>query len=364
MLRKAFTLVELLVVIAIIGILIGLLLPAINSARESGRRAACANHIRQLALACNNFCNTNGRFPEGMTVPKGEAPETTWKFGPNWVIKILPFMEGNSLYNRFDLSPKALISDPKNAMNVVAKSTQLDTMLCPSDSVKNTKPYIPGSSRGGTMGKDPWARGNYGANSAIAYLNVYASQGPGGIDTHFEQGAGAPGFRTTWARGVMGCNVGATPQQIPDGLAHTALICELRAGVVPFDHRGTWALGECGGSTLWGFGCCGNGGVNVRAYQGSDDLFEGGEVYAVIGDMDAMDQNLMGVWSGGDSWQAGCKSRHPGGANIAMCDGSVYYINENIEANQDCSYTRASLKVWEFLMAAGDGFVAPANKWQ
>jgi prepilin-type N-terminal cleavage/methylation domain-containing protein/prepilin-type processing-associated H-X9-DG protein len=360
--RTAFTLVELLVVIAIIGILIALLLPAINSAREAGRRAACTNNMRQLALACINYCDTQGTFPEGMTVPKGEAPDTTYRFGPNWVIKILPFMEYNGLYKMFDLNVD--VSSASNQKNIAARATSLPTMLCPSDGFYNSKPYAPGSSRA-SMGHTPWARGNYGANGAIAYLNVYASQGPDGIDTQFQLGKGSPGWKLAWARGVMGCNVGAAAKDISDGLAKTCLIGELRAGLCSIDHRGTWALGESGGSTLWGFGCCGDGGVNCRTLGGADDAYEGPELQALFGGNDIyLDDQMMGIWNGSHSWQNGVKSLHPAGANIAMCDGSVHYVNENIDCNQSCSLVRANLRVWEFLMSAGDGQLIKTDAWQ
>ncbi len=359
--KNAFTLVELLVVIAIIGILIGLLLPAINSARETGRRAQCTNNMKQLALACIALCDSEGRFPPGMTVPKGEKPDTTGRFGPNWVIRILPYMEFNSLYKEFDLSSNVDISSSSNAKNIAARARTVGTMLCPSDTYNN-KPYVPGSSRSGAYGTTPWARGNYAANSAIAYLNVSAGQGPDGIDTHFELGDGAPGWQKAWARGVMGCNVGAAPRQIPDGLSKTCLIGELRAGIVPQDHRGTWALGECGGSTLWGFGCDGDGGVNCQTLGGADDVFEGPELQGLMA-ASWMDDQMMGVWSGGHSWQCGVKSKHPGGANIVMCDGSVHFISEEIACNQ-AHIAQANMQVWEYLMAAGDGKTVDNRAWQ
>jgi len=360
MLRKAFTLVELLVVIAIIGILIGLLLPAINAAREAGRRAACTNNMKQLALACVSYCDTNGAFPDGMTVPKGQAPNSTFRFGPNWVINILPFMEYDWLYKEFNLS--ADISSGTDEQNITARAKTVNTMLCPTDTY-NSKPYIPGKSRT-QEGTTPWARGNYAANGSIAYLDVYASQGPDGIDTKFELGPGAPGWRK-WNRGVMGCNTGCTPQQIPDGLSFTCLLGELRSGIVSIDHRGTWALGECGGSTLWGYGCCGDGGVNCRTPDGADDVFEGPEIIAMFGGGDALLNDLMMCpWNGGDSWQCGVKSLHPQGANIAMCDGSVHFIDENIDCNQSCTLTLPNLRIWEYLMCSSDGQLIKGDEWQ
>ncbi len=101
--RRGFTLVELLVVIAIIGILVALLLPAVQSAREAARRMQCQNHLKQLGLALHNYHDTLGYFP----------PSSNWaaiaevntknnaNLRANWVISILPYIEQQSLYNSF-----------------------------------------------------------------------------------------------------------------------------------------------------------------------------------------------------------------------------------------------------------------------
>jgi prepilin-type N-terminal cleavage/methylation domain-containing protein len=119
--ESGFTLVELLVVIAIIGILIGLLLPAINSAREAGRRAACMNKLRQVGLAEVNFEQTYGRFPAGSS-----------KDGPggipyNQLVAVLPFMEYKDLYNRFDFRQA-----PSAAQNSQLATTVVQQFICPS----------------------------------------------------------------------------------------------------------------------------------------------------------------------------------------------------------------------------------------
>ncbi len=110
--RVGFTLIELLVVITIIGILIALLLPAVQEAREAARRVQCSNNIKQLGLACLHYHNTQQIFPPAMFVPS--SPNTTTQWGPNWVIMILPYCEQTALYNSFNL--KAPISDSTNAI--------------------------------------------------------------------------------------------------------------------------------------------------------------------------------------------------------------------------------------------------------
>src|SRR5262245_56351867 len=102
--HHGFTLVELLVVIAIIGILVALLLPAIQAAREAARRAQCSSNIHNAALAVLNYEAAKKSLPMGMTFDPSFAGsvETLSHYGPNWVILTLPYMEGQDLYDAFD----------------------------------------------------------------------------------------------------------------------------------------------------------------------------------------------------------------------------------------------------------------------
>ena len=95
-LRDAFTLVELLVVIAIIGVLVSLLLPAVQTARESARRSQCNNNLRQIGLAIHNFEGTYGTFPAAAT----QVTTDSWMHGPTWWVYTMPYMEQNNTYNR------------------------------------------------------------------------------------------------------------------------------------------------------------------------------------------------------------------------------------------------------------------------
>ncbi len=103
-----FTLVELLVVIAIIGVLVALLLPAVQSAREASRRSVCTNNIRQMGLAAQNFADVNGRLPVAAQIagnPKNGTSNMmsayrTPGFGPNWAVLLLPYFEQGSLFEQ------------------------------------------------------------------------------------------------------------------------------------------------------------------------------------------------------------------------------------------------------------------------
>ncbi len=130
--RQAFTLVELLVVIAIIGVLIALLLPAVQAAREAARRSSCANNLKQLGLALQNYHDARKIFPPGALWNSGSAnmPQTT--LGPNWIIMIMPFMEEKNTLTLYNT--KAYITD---GSNYVFRSTVIPALLCPSDSYNN-----------------------------------------------------------------------------------------------------------------------------------------------------------------------------------------------------------------------------------
>jgi prepilin-type N-terminal cleavage/methylation domain-containing protein/prepilin-type processing-associated H-X9-DG protein len=350
--RAAFTLVELLVVIAIIGMLVALLLPAINSARESGRRVQCANNEKQVGLALVAYQESMQAFPPGASFPPSEtSPWTTSSFGPNWAIRILPFLEMDGLYKLFNLNKP--ISDPANA---VARATPVPTMLCPSDINFNSKPYNPV----GEAAQGPnWARGNYGANGSIEFM--YFS----GMGTSFI-GPGSSGWRIPWIRGVMGINESSPPYQIIDGISQTCLLGELRAGIMPVDHRGVWAMGSCGASMLWGHGSTDDHGPNNPSPT-SDDTQDCGEMQATMSANYLAEQG-MGCDAAGVNIQATSRSLHPGGVNICMCDGSVHFISDEINCSTTWHFTitaevKPEFGVWEELMSPGDTILIDGEAW-
>jgi type II secretory pathway pseudopilin PulG len=171
--------VELIVVIAIIGVLVSLLLPAVQAAREAARSTQCCNNLRQLGLGLHNYHDAQSCFPPavvwnggpgeplgGGTLPVGVMDRVAMGYSPangpdrvlaNWVIMLLPHLEQDNLYKGFNQSFP--VDDPSNA---TARGTNLLFMLCPSDPYNNV-PYqralLAGTATGHT-----YARGNYAMN--------------------------------------------------------------------------------------------------------------------------------------------------------------------------------------------------------
>ena len=126
---SGFTLVELLVVIAIIGVLVALLLPAVQAAREAARRSQCSNNLKQLALALHNYHDTHSELPYGSDYQQGRTS--------TWALLILPFLEKQNHYDRFDRTlPLA------HSVNKVPVETVVETYLCPSDP-QSQEPILP-----------------------------------------------------------------------------------------------------------------------------------------------------------------------------------------------------------------------------
>ena len=162
-----FTLVELLVVIAIIGILVALLLPAVQAAREAARRMQCSNNLKQLALGLHNYHDTNKIFPPGLqfhpgaiNLTTGQGIRTSAGYGPNWVILTLPYAEQQALHDRFDLTVEI-----SHANNRDPRGIDLDVMVCPTD--LRRKHFEGGLTSSGSAipEGDNWARGNYAVNA-------------------------------------------------------------------------------------------------------------------------------------------------------------------------------------------------------
>jgi prepilin-type N-terminal cleavage/methylation domain-containing protein/prepilin-type processing-associated H-X9-DG protein len=361
--ETGFTLVELLVVIAIIGILVALLLPAIQAAREAARRAQCQANLKNAALAVINYESTNKILPEGMTfkeaIQGGSNIQQIKFYGPNWIIKVLPYLENQATYDMFDFSVS--ISQPgQNNRNITARGASIPVLLCPSDPNNQVK-----FNGGATLG-DGWARGNYAASAGRSFLY-------GDPTSKSERHMAGPDS-LAWAsknidvsgtpngpcyRGVMGPNVAVKISQITDGTGKTILLGEIRAGVSEQDGRGVWALGHAGASLLAAYGSGGDDvGPNYNDAAG-DDVHAPG-VCANVGpctgtsgggEAGAEGMGCYLVTNGFD--QATTRSKHPGGVHIALADGSVQFISDDIETN--ACYSSSCCTVWDYMIASGDG---------
>lgn len=188
--RSAFTLVELLVVIAIIGILIGMLLPAVQQVREAARRITCSNNIRQLALACHNYESANQSFPPGLNVPFeagsgsfDEDEQAQWnladepitnQFG-SWMLWILPFIEQNNLFDRMDTSVRE-----SGGNNPDFSPELIPFLFCPSDVPEQTAEFsgqeFGGNSYHGCAGLQGWFKDDL-THDGLLYYNSSVSFG-------------------------------------------------------------------------------------------------------------------------------------------------------------------------------------------
>ena len=126
--RRGFTLVELLVVIAIIGILIALMLPAIQAARESARRVTCVNHLAQLGVAVHNYQNAHEVLPPGVVNPDGPIQSLPKGYHYSWIVQLLPYMEEVNIFNHVDFKVGAY-----DKANDPARAIRMGLLQCPSE---------------------------------------------------------------------------------------------------------------------------------------------------------------------------------------------------------------------------------------
>jgi prepilin-type N-terminal cleavage/methylation domain-containing protein/prepilin-type processing-associated H-X9-DG protein len=227
--RRGFTLVELLVVISIIGVLMGLLLPAVNAARESGRKTQCLNNLRQLGIASLTHLEKNRRFPSGgwgpLWVGWADGGNSTKQPG-GWFYNLLPYLDDTALHDLGEVS--ANLSDTQIQQDIAHQvSTVQQVMTCPTrrtaqgwPAIAAMNPYDPSTNAIVTLSSEAFnnnvARGDYAANSGVLYITAGSTAGFGTVGANNEvengcfldptKGGTTSGsqFPTTYASGTSG----------------------------------------------------------------------------------------------------------------------------------------------------------------
>jgi Protein of unknown function (DUF1559) len=258
-------------------------------------------------------------------------------YGPNWIISTLPFLEEQALYDSFDLTNK--INDTSTAAtnrNRQARGSAISVLLCPSDEYNRV---LYEGARGAAHG-DNWGRTNYAANAGRSDI----------WPTHMN-GPDSPGWKDDCKRGVMGPNVAVQLRRITDGTSKTILLGEIRAGLSDKDARGVWGLGNAGASLLAGYGAGGDdNGPNACA----PTTLRPDDVFADVCTDPFAQSMCMGCDAPGNYFaQATVRSTHVGGAYLAMCDGSVQFVSDDIETTGD-TLGSPCCAVWDYMIASSD----------
>ena len=325
--RTAMTLIELLVVIAIIGLLIALLLPAVQKAREAVSRASCANNLRQFGIALHNHHDTLGYFPPGFTVKGTDNLEMGGFCG---FVPLLPFLEQDNWFNRWD--PKGTWYDEPNADIV---PIELKVFYCPSNrtsGVIDTSFLVPYAGRP----LPNVAACDYllckGANAAMCEVTQVPPAGRGAFDVNTRTRLTdiKDGTSTTFAIGE------GAGHNARFGLRHyyqdTTAATDLFPGQSPLIDQ-SWSSGPMATEALHSIGLLGGAPLGVTAQRGGHSPPFDERMNHPLG-LAALDFNNGCTNSGTEPGKydtiSGFRSLHPGGCNFLFCDGSVQFVSETV----------------------------------
>ena len=338
-LYKGFTLVELLVVIAIIGILIALLLPAVQAAREAARRMQCQNHLKQIALAVHNHHDTKKTLPAECSY--NTTNNELLPIGMNWRVRILPFVEKQNVSNIVDLSDPDVASGTPLALKDLARyrwsNNRISFFLCPS-SGNDIADIAPTFTDNGET-KNKYVSHYYGVPGALgtipgttAYYHVadtmsaYAAMGGRVVvGPHPDNG-------TVIINGRL--NFGS----ITDGTSNTFLIGEI--SWENFGGHYEWSRGTmasaAGATMVSAKGIAYDWPINYGKNKLTTDTLS--KTFLLpSGTPDTQNYPVKGQNTAGCS-VGGFGSNHTGGCLFALCDGSVHFISQTISSDNLLSF--------------------------
>ena len=341
--RRGFTLVELLVVIAIIGILIALLLPAVQAAREAARRSQCINNLKQIGLALHNYEDTFKTFPpSGIYGCPGDRSTSTTEipYHHTWITKILPFLEQQPLYDQMN------ILAPAWGQTFIRQ--RVEALLCPSDA----GPTQPGTTTHNAAVscyaacETGWGFGYRSSSTTAAYVTKY------------------PVLSGKELAGVFAAGDTCRMANIIDGTSNTVMVGEVHSGgfepspgVTTTDMTGgagrarkasyviraafVGALTTLHPATAYGWSDPAGGTAHFDASSAGFPSGFSSTVAALIAPTFAGYKGVNSDW-------AGVHSQHPGVANVVLADGSTHSISETTD-----------WLIWCLLCARQDGQPVP-----
>jgi prepilin-type N-terminal cleavage/methylation domain-containing protein/prepilin-type processing-associated H-X9-DG protein len=286
--RRGFTLIELLVVIAIIAILIGLLLPAVQKVREAAARMSCSNNLKQLGLAVHSYNDANNRFPyNGDDIAQSGCCYGTGTRHWSWLARILPYIEQDNRYAQLGIGQNTPISD----VLALLGDPMIKTFKCPSDTTQDIRTDLanfPGGTRVGVTSYKGVSGGNWAWGS-------FAYTPPTGGNNGLDAGNGIF-WRADYSRKLTLSQVTAA-----DGTANTLMVGE--------------DIGAMNIHNGWPYS---NTATGTCAIPLNNAMVAGQPGF-----------NNPGDWNNVYSF----RSRHSSGANFALADASVRFVNQSVDIN-------------------------------
>ncbi|UUO05068.1 DUF1559 domain-containing protein [Blastopirellula sp. J2-11] len=291
--RSGFTLVELLVVIAIIGVLIGLLLPAVQQAREAARRMQCSNNLKQIGLALHNYHDTYRAFPAGYIMDLVSGPE---KPSYGWAVALLPYIEQHNLYDALaPHQPRSLAEVYVSGASDADKKllgTRIEGYRCPSDITADLNDLV------------KFGQPEYFDLGTSNYVAISGDGTSPHIDSWSTPIKPVDGMGMFWGNSYLSF------RDMTDGSSNVVLVSERDGGPTAKDN-GTFM------AAVW----AGNGRQNYNSDYAAGRCL-GRAAFGINRDYDAL--NSLG------NQGKGVSSLHPGGVLAVWGDGSVHFLSENI----------------------------------